>query len=312
MRAIFSAVLILLLAQAANAAPTASLLFQFDGGERNGELHIKFSREDSSEEKLVVASVNLGTSAGAMGINPPAAPVIEEVSPYLQGWFIVQQSQELWLGTKMSQGQKTSNQIVALPNVFSKVDSDDAIYDLNYIVPTDSLLNIASRSDTIDYAKVDSVEFVEPGWGRVVQDSSNDWTEVSPGRYKLNNRSEGSFFRIRLQKFDTKLAIWLRTEMPEMAIGLMIGVAIFLAIMYKFGFGAARYSAYISALVVSVLMVTAANFQFDIKTIFFDLVILCAIFLVSLFFALFPENYIINLKRFIDGLRDHGSFINKQ
>lgn len=291
------------------SANEVALTFEFGQGPDSGRLIAEFSREDSDEETLLITAVNFGGDATEINGDNELKSALAEVSPHLRGWFVAQQSQELWIGTKLNSGQRQSRQVIRLGDILSTnqsgADLDRSLFELNFIAPSGTLEDIAADSSSIEYASVRQVRLVKPDWARVVEDRTVGWTESLPGVYTLTSDPEVALKRVTFLKSESLISIWLRQKLDGVFISG--GIALIVLVIAS-QFLTAR-SLRIFSLIVMVacfaIGFVQAGFSFSPSKLLFRGSDALTVGLLAICFALLPASGVAKVKEIVDLARDY-------
>ena len=273
----------------------------------NSIVKLCFHRDNSSDKALLVTSLNLTHKDSPKRVDILKLETISAYVSHLTGWFVIQQqSQELWVGLTLEQGENHGELTLSIPGMLRLVRKYPEEYELTYLPSVGTLRDLASTPPTVQYAKVKQIHVLSPNWGEIVESETTGWKRLSSDLYSVDLAAKVDLNVLTIRRNLTKLAAWLRSGLAPFAGGLSIGGIIVTVLVgmtkkIKMKHRAVGLMLVLAVLVILVLM--GGIWPLNLQIITFDGASLIGFVIPFCALAVFPKGWIESLKLFIHELR---------
>lgn len=268
-------------------------------------IKLSFERDISNQKALLVTSLNLTHKDSPKRVDILKVATISDYVSHLTGWFVIQQqSQELWVGLTLEQGENHGELTLRIPGMLHLVRKYPEEYELTYLPSVSTLPDLASASPTVQYANVKQIRVSSPRWGEVEKSKTNGWEKLAGGVYSVDFGTKDNLNVLTIRRKLTRLGLWLKIALGPFAGGLSIGalfVAVFVGIAEQIKRKHRLVALVFVLCIIGVLFAMGGRWPPSFHIITFDGANLIGFMIPFFVLVVFPKSWIGGLKTFVIG-----------
>lgn len=288
------------------ATPDATVRLSIDIEQPRGPfaLRLHFERNNVDDDALLVTSLNL-----VNGDTPRNMQVgnLTDYTSHLTGWFVIKQSQELWVGIALKKGQSVGNMEVRVPGLLEETSEYPTKYELVYAKPDGTLSKLANGAIGVTYASLTEILIEQPTWGTIDDKPSSGWIKQRGNAFLLAPESLKSSSAHLVVTRDPKFLADLMSKSLAPFSGGLAAATIFFVVLLQMSERVGRSHRILCGTILGVCLLLlnylGGIWPINIKQLFFDGAGVFGFALPTLAFLVLPERYLARLGHFVDRLR---------
>lgn len=267
-------------------------------------LHLNFERTRVEEDALLVTSLNL-----VDGDTPKDMQVgnLTDYASHLTGWFVIKQTQELWVGITLNKGESAGSMELQVPGLLEETSDYPPKYELVYGKSDGTLSSLASGAKGVTYARLSEITIEQPSWGTVDEKASAEWAPQRGNVFSLTPTSiKSNSAQLTVMRDPNFLADWMAKSLAPFSAGLAAATIVFVVLL-QMSERVERWHRLMCGGILLLCLILLDYFggvwPLNFKQMLFDGAGLLGVALPTLAFLVLPEPYLARLGHFVERLR---------